>query len=531
MSWERYKRLLFHDEGTGLSLDPSLAAWPEELLDASRPETRSVWEEMRELEMGATANSSEGRMVGHYWLRAPELAPTPELSAEIRVALDRVEAFAAAVHAGTTRGERGEMFRQVIVAGIGGSSLGPCFVSRALGKPADKMRLYFIDNTDPDGMDTVFAAVKPTLAETLVVIISKSGGTIETRNGLEEIRALYQAEGLNFARHAIRVTQCGSKLDAAAAAEGWLEFFPMWDWVGGRTSVLSAAGLLPLALQGIDTGGLLRGAAAMDELTRRPAPAENPALLMALIWRALTGGRGGMQMVILPYKDRLELLAKYMQQLVMESLGKKEDRDGRLVHQGLTVFGNKGSSDQHSYVQQLLAGPDNFFAVFIEILRDREGDSPTVGENSTSGDYLQAFLLGTRRALHTQGRSSLTITMPVVDAPAVGGLIALWERTVGYYASLIRVNAYDQPAVEMGKKSAGEIIALKNEILSFLARQPERSFTPEALAEALGCPAETETVFQLLRHLVANGRARAIGEGIAAFSSDLGYAARRETII
>jgi glucose-6-phosphate isomerase len=218
-----------------------------------------------------------------------------------------------------------------------------------------------------------------------------------------------------------------------------------------------------------------------------------------------------MQMVVLPYKDRLELLAKYMQQLVMESLGKETDRDGQIVRQGLAVLGNKGSSDQHSYVQQLLAGPDNFFAVFVEVLRDRAGESPLVGENSTSGDYLQAFLLGTRRALRERGRNSITITVPAADAPAVGGLIALWERAVGYYAFLVRVNAYDQPAVEMGKKSAGEIIALKNEILAALAAQPSRGFTPEDLAGELGCAGETETVFQLLRRLAANGRARAEG--------------------
>ncbi|MDR1070188.1 MAG: glucose-6-phosphate isomerase [Gracilibacteraceae bacterium] len=511
MSWERYSRLLFYDAATGLALDPSLAAWPEELLRADRPETRRVWEEMMDLEKGAIANPSEGRMVGHYWLRTPELAPTAELAAEIRDTAARITRFAAALHAGAVRGERGGLFRQAVVVGVGGSSLGPCFVSQALGTAADKIRLYFIDNTDPDGMDRVWEALRPSLAETLVVVISKSGGTVETRNGMEEARARYEAEGLDFARHAVRVTQRGSKLDAAAA--DWLEFFPMWDWVGGRTSVLSAVGLLPLALQGVDTAGLLRGAAAMDALTRRPAPAENPALLMALIWQALTGGQGGAQMVILPYKDRLELLAKYMQQLVMESLGKAEDRDGRLVRQGLAVFGNKGSSDQHSYVQQLLAGPDNFFAVLIEVLRDREGDSPVVGENSTSGDYLQAFLLGTRRALRDQGRNSITISVPAVDAPTVGALIALWERAVGYYAALIRVNAYDQPAVEMGKKSAAEIIGLKNEILAALARRPERSFTAAALAGDIGRPEETETVFQLLRHLAANGRVKGAGDG------------------
>ncbi|MDR0435150.1 MAG: glucose-6-phosphate isomerase [Gracilibacteraceae bacterium] len=513
MSWEKYSRLLFYDEGTGLAVDPSQAAWPEGLLRPDRAETRHAWQEMMNLEKGAIANPSEQRMVGHYWLRAPELAPTAALTAEIRETLSRIDKFAAAVHSGAVRGGRGAPFRRVVVVGIGGSSLGPRFVSRALGTGADKMRLYFVDNTDPDGMDRVWAAVKPELAETLTVVISKSGGTVETRNGMEEARLFYEAAGLDFARHAVRITQRGSKLDAAAA--DWLEFFPMWDWVGGRTSVFSAVGLLPLTLQGIDAAALLRGAAAVDALTRRPAPAENPALLTALVWQALTGGRGGTQMVILPYKDRLDLLAQYAQQLVMESLGKEKDRDGRVVHQGLAVFGNKGSSDQHSYVQQLLAGPDNFFALLIEVLRDREGESPVVGENSTSGDYLQAFLLGTRRALRARGRNSITVTLPAADAPSVGGLIALLERAVGYYASLVNVNAYDQPAVEMGKKSAGEIIALKNDVLAALNRQPERSFTAAALAEAVGRPEETETVFQLLRRLAANGRVEGIGRGLS----------------
>ncbi|MDR1961829.1 MAG: glucose-6-phosphate isomerase, partial [Gracilibacteraceae bacterium] len=286
MNWENYKKFLFYDADTGLALDPSWARWPEELLDANRAETRRVWAEMRDLERGAIANPSEGRMVGHYWLRTPELAPDAEIAAEIRSTVSRIRSFAAGVHAGELRGERGGAFRQAVVVGVGGSSLGPCFVSHALGAETDKMRLYFIDNTDPDGMDRVFAAVGPALDETLTIVISKSGGTIETRNGMEEARARYQAAGLSFARHAVRVTQRGSKLDEAAKEEGWLDFFPMWDWVGGRTSVLSAVGLLPLALQGLDIEGLLRGAAAVDELTRRPAPGENPALLLALVWQA-----------------------------------------------------------------------------------------------------------------------------------------------------------------------------------------------------------------------------------------------------
>ena len=123
------------------------------------------------------------------------------------------------------------------------------------------MKLYFLDNTDPDGMDKVFGKILPELDETLTVVISKSGGTIETRNCMEEAKAFYIKNGLDFAAHTVCITGVGSKLDKVAESEGWLARFPMWDWVGGRTSVMSAVGMLPLCLMGVDMKSLLKGAA------------------------------------------------------------------------------------------------------------------------------------------------------------------------------------------------------------------------------------------------------------------------------
>src|SRR5438045_5228517 len=122
----------------------------------------------------------------------------------------------------------------------------------------------------------------------------------------------------------------------------------MWDWVGGRTSELSAVGLLPAALQGLDIQAMLDGAAAMDVVTRTTTTAQNPAALLALMWFYATDGRGAKDMVVLPYKDRLLLFSRYLQQLVMESLGKEKDLDGKTVNQGIAVYGNKGSTDQHA---------------------------------------------------------------------------------------------------------------------------------------------------------------------------------------
>jgi len=494
-------RTLQYWPDTGLWVDWSGMGLDESFLNAMREKIASAIEGMRALEGGSIANPDEGRMVGHYWLRAPQLAPTAALRGEIESCLRSVKDFAARVHGGDIRTEKGGVFRHVIVAGIGGSSLGPMFVSEALGGPDDKMDLFFMDNTDPAGMDTVFTTLRGDLDATLAIVISKSGGTVETRNCMLEAKAFYESNGLSFSAHAVCVTGAGSALDKTAQTEGWLARFPMWDWVGGRTSVTSAVGLLPLALQGIDIDGFLAGAAACDALGRREATDDNPALLLALSWYRCTGGKGGATQVVLPYKDSLALFAKYLQQLIMESLGKELDLDGKTVHQGLAVMGNKGTSDQHSYAQQLVGGPDNIFVTFVRVLHDRAGTSITVGEESTAGDYLNAFLLGTKKALEAHGRRTLLLTVPEVNAYQVGQLIALFERAVGLYALMIRINAYHQPAVEHGKKAAGSLIDLKNRAVALLLNE-KRPLTARAAAEKLG--ADERDVFSLLLHQAAN---------------------------
>jgi glucose-6-phosphate isomerase len=364
------------------------------------------------------------------------------------------------------------------------------------------MRPCFFDNTDPDGIDRTLAQLAGKLGETLTVVISKSGGTKETRNGMLEAAEAYRRAGLDFARHAVAITGEGSELDRTA--QGWLARLPMWDWVGGRTSELSAVGLFPAALQGFDVDAMLAGARQVDALTRHPETRRNPAALLALMWHQAGGGRGAKDMVILPYKDRLELLSKYLQQLVMESLGKERDLAGNVVHQGIAVYGNKGSTDQDAYVQQLREGVPNFFATFVEVLRDRAGASMTVEDDATSGDYLSGFFLGTRRALYENARESVTITIPEVSARTVGGLIALFERAVGLYASMVNVNAYHQPGVEAGKKAATAVLALQSRILKLLGEREGQALGVEAIAEALGARDEAETVFKILEHAAAN---------------------------
>jgi len=188
---------------------------------------------------------------------------------------------------------------------------------------------------------------------------------------------------------------------------------------------------------------------------------------------------------------------------VMESLGKELDRDGKKANQGIAVYGNKGSTDQHAYVQQLREGVANFFVTFIEVLIDRSNASMQVEEGVTSGDFLFGFFQGTRAALYEKGRESMTIAVETVDASTIGALIALFERTVGLYAGLVNINAYHQPGVEAGKKAAGAVIALQKGIVEFL-KQQRRPMTADEVAVGLGKPDDSEAIFAILRHLAAN---------------------------
>jgi len=497
--WDRFRQYFLRYSDFGFTLDISRMRFPDGFFEAMQPKAAHAFDAMRALEAGAIANPDEGRMVGHYWLRTPELAPTPEIRNEIEATREDVAAFAAAVHSGKIAAPGGKAFTQVLVVGIGGSALGPQFIADALGTTGDRMKLHFLDNTDPDGFDRVFAELSDTLATALVVVISKSGGTKETRNGMVETEAAFRDRGLDFAKHAVAVTGAGSELDKVATEAGWLKRFPMWDWVGGRTSVMSAVGLLPMALQGLDTAAFLTGAAAMDARTRVADAKANAAMLLALMWYYAGDGKGGKDMVLLPYKDRLVLFSKYLQQLVMESIGKKLDLDGNVVEQGIAVYGNKGSTDQHAYVQQLRDGVPNFFATFVEVRKGRDGEPFAVEPGITSADYLQGFLRGTRTALYEGGRDSMTISIPDVNAFQVGTLIALYERAVGLYASLVNINAYHQPGVEAGKKAATAVLALQKKVRSSLSAEPK---SVQELAAA--CEADPEAVYHVLTHLAAN---------------------------
>lgn len=522
--WNRFKKHFFFDSALGFGLDISRVNFELGEFAALEGKMEAAFASMTELERGGIANPDENRMVGHYWLRDPKRSPSKEISAQIEQGIFKIKDFASKVHSGELRGSKGDRFDTLLLIGIGGSALGPQLIDDALTAGAnDRMKVHYFDNTDPDGFNRTLSNI-PDLAKTLVVVVSKSGGTRETRNGQLVARAAFERFGLAPANHFVAVTSDDSQLHKIATAEKWLTTFPMWDWVGGRTSLWGSVGLLPAALQGIDIEALLDGAREMDVLTRVPALAKNPAALLAGMWFHLGRGRGEKAMVVLPYKDRLLLFSRYLQQLVMESLGKERNLAGAKVNQGLSVYGNKGSTDQHAYVQQLRDGPNNFFAVFVEVLADRAkgtaGDfselaSIEVDSGVTSGDYLEGFFLGTRTALYENGRESISITLAELNAKSLGALLALFERAVGLYANLIGVNAYHQPGVEAGKRAATRVLEVQAAVLTALSSE-SRSLTVDELAQAAKLEGEAELVFKILRRLAANCRVR-VEPGVTLF--------------
>jgi len=504
--WKRFRDHLCVCPSIDLQLDISRMTFDDTFFGRMALSMEKAYAAMDLLEDGAIANPDESRMVGHYWLRDPKMAPSHELRSEIESAQAAIKVFAGDVHAGRVRPPKAPRFARFLSIGIGGSALGPMFVADALGDPStDRLTPHFIDNTDPDGIARILRALSGKLAETLVLVISKSGATPEPRNGMVTVAAAYKAAGLEFHRHAVAVTGIGSALEKDA--KDWLARFPMWDWVGGRTSELSAVGLLPAALQGLDVEAMLSGAAACDEVTRQHDTPKNPAALMALMWYQATEGRGAKDLVVLPYKDRLLLFSRYLQQLVMESLGKRLDLQGNRVDQGIAVYGNKGSTDQHAYVQQLRDGVPNFFATFVRVLEEG-GSGLQVEPGVTAGDYLHGFLLGTRQALFENGRPSMTLTIRRADARSIGVLIALFERAVGFYATLVGINAYHQPGVEAGKKAAAAVLKLQAEVMKALGAEAQ---TAVQIAAKIGSADSAEILYWVLEHLAANGRANVAG--------------------
>ena len=446
-----------------------------------------------DIESGKIKNPDEQRKVTHF---------TDRMAYPASETFAAVETFAAKTIA------EGK-FDAVVVNGIGGSALGPQLMQFAINGPywnelpASKRRglkIYFLDNTDSSGFADLMEVMEP--EKTIHLVISKSGGTQETKNNMIAMEKFYASRGLDFGKCAVAVTMKDSSLYKHAEENNWLKIFEMAESIGGRTSETAIVGHLPAALTGVDFGKFLAGACDMDQWTREKDFRSNPALFLAAMWYLAGNGKGDRNMVIVPYSDRLVLLSRYLQQLVMESLGKELDLVGNKVNQGLNVFGNKGGTDAHAFIQQLNDGRDDFFATFIEVLQDAA--SLEINDGITMGDYLHGFFEGLSAALRSKGRQTITIRIPQLSVYELGQIIALYERAVAMYAEFININAFHQPGVQAYKLAAKDVLALRGKLIAAIDGASGFSGCGKDFAEKAGVPEKAVEIAALLDKAALN---------------------------
>jgi len=374
----------------------------------------------------------------------------------------RVAAFATSVHGA---------YDDIVVLGIGGSSLGAIALrtallpaawnARTLRERAGRPRLHVLDNVDPRTIAGVLSIIA--LNRTLFVVISKSGGTIETLAQYLVVRDRLAHEGLDAARHLAFVTDPARGALRAIAARDGIPVFAVPPNVGGRFSVLSPVGTLPAALCGIDVEALCTGAMVMRDATMGNDLEHNAAgLFAALQWRA--HARAGMGLhVMMPYSDALRDLAPWFVQLWAESLG-KVDADG--AHVGPTPIASVGATDQHSQVQLFMEGPADKTVTFLRVdtaaddveIPRLEAAEPALAflGGHTLGELLDIECRATASALARAGRPSMTMTVGASDAWHVGGLMMWFMQATTLAGPLYRVNPLDQPGVELGKRLANK---------------------------------------------------------------------------
>ncbi|MCJ7544291.1 MAG: glucose-6-phosphate isomerase [Phycisphaerae bacterium] len=361
----------------------------------------------------------------------------------------------------------------LIVLGIGGSALGNIALQTALNGAGYNLRsdrkrggprLFVLDNVDPALVGDTLALLGRRLGTTLVNVISKSGETAETAAQFMIVREMLRKKlGGDFARRIVATTDARKgTLHDIAAADGYATLV-VPDNVGGRFSVLSPVGLFSAAMCGIDIDALLAGAEAMRQRAETLPWRQNPACMLAAISFLAATAKGKPIHVMMPYSNRLGGLADWYRQLWAESLGKRLDRAGREVFVGLTPIKALGATDQHSQIQLYREGPHDKLIIFLEVRKHpRDITVPDVFADAPGLSYLRRTKLSkllnaekaaTEYALAESGRPSVTLRFNAITPPSVGEFIYLYEFTTSLMGELLEVNAYDQPAVELGKQA------------------------------------------------------------------------------
>ncbi|HLO42302.1 MAG TPA: glucose-6-phosphate isomerase [Phycisphaerales bacterium] len=374
-------------------------------------------------------------------------------------------------------------FDNLVVLGIGGSALGNIALQSALNSATYNLlpdakrpgpRMFVVDNVDPEYFGSVMehcAASPGGLQRTLFNVVSKSGETAETAAQFMIIRdALKKAMGASYKSNIVAITDpARGTMRQICDREGFTTL-PVPDGVGGRFSVLSPVGLFSAAMCGIDIESLLHGAADMDLLCRKENLLENPAALLAFLLVELGTTKGKTNHVLMPYANSLYLLADWYRQLWAESLGKRVDKTGETVFAGFTPIKALGTTDQHSQVQLYREGPNDKVLGLLEVRKFRQESQIPTGlgveaiaylEGRPMTELLNAEKRATEYALVESQRPNFTIHFPQIDAYHVGQFIWMWQVTTSYAGLMLNIDAYDQPAVELGKQATFGLMGRK----------------------------------------------------------------------
>ena len=410
---------------------------------------------------GAPVNSSEGRAALHTALRAPPERQPPAIGGEVAANLERLKRFASELAEGRRAGCSGKPFARILHIGIGGSELGPRLAVEALQPAGCRLQVRFVANVDGHALARALDGLDP--ETTLFIVVPKSFATLETRLNAQSARRWFlertrRPEAL--ARHFIAVTA-----NPQAAADFGLpqeNIFPIWDWVGGRFSLWSAAGLpIALALGGEAFAALLAGAHAMDRHFQDAPAAANAPLLAALIGVWNGNFLGATSQAVLPYDERLRLLPDYLQQLETESNGKRVRRDGAPleVHSTPILWGGVGSTGQHAFHQWLHQGTHGCAVDFI-LTGAADHGRPEHHRWLLANGLSQAKALAfgadhpdPHRAI-PGNRPSTTIVLDRLDAARLGALLAFYEHRAFCQGLIWDLNSFDQWGVELGKQLA-----------------------------------------------------------------------------
>lgn len=369
----------------------------------------------------------------------------------------------------TLAGDIAAAFDNFLLIGIGGSALGPIAIHSALHSPfynliaGEKRRpkMYFLDNVDPDETAALLEVLD--LKKTAVAVITKSGSTAETMAGFLVLReAIRKAAGRIDPAQIIAITDPETgPLRKIARQEGY-RTLDIPGGVGGRFSVLTPVGLLSAAVSGLDIDGILSGAALMDRRCSNPEIWKNPAYMKGALEYLFHMRQGRNITVMMAYSEALGSVIEWFVQLWAESLGKRYRVDGRVVHTGQTPVRAIGATDQHSQLQLYIEGPHDKTVTFLRVKRfNREIPIPEAFTEIEGIDYLCGHTLNelinaeqsaTEVALARAGRPNCRIDIPAITPSVLGQLFYMLEVQTAFTGGLYKINPFDQPGVEEGKR-------------------------------------------------------------------------------